>query len=92
MRRERSDSRRCHLLGGSATEGDGLEDFPFARKLGSASRLAPALHCIVGDKPRVQALSVVVWNEFLSKRYPDVFKELPYLRFWKTNDQSGEAR
>ena len=92
MRRGQSDSRQRPRPVGSAAECDGLEDPPFVRTIDSASRRVSGLRGRAGDKPRAQASTVGAWRGSLSKRHLDVLKELPYLRFWKTNDQPSEAR
>jgi len=92
MRRGRSDSRLRHRPVGSATEYDGLEDSPYARTVGNASRLAPELRGIAGDKLPDQASTVASLCGSLSKRDLYFFKELLPLRLRKTNDQPNEAR
>ena len=88
----RSDSRQRHRPVDFVAECDGLEDFLCARTVGNASRLDPALQGRAGDTLQDQALDVAdCWN-FESKRHLDVFKQLSYLRLWKTNDQPSEAR
>ena len=90
--RELSDSQLCHPLDGSATECDGLEDFPCAHTIDNANRLVLELLDIAGDKLRVQASSVVALLGSLSSRDLHFFKELLSLRLRQTNDQAREAR
>ena len=90
LRTERSGYRLCHLPVGSSTECGELGDLPSARTIGNASRLAPRLRGKVRDKLQGLALSVAAWREFASKRHLDVFKELSYLRLWKTEHQSSQ--
>jgi hypothetical protein len=92
LRKEQSDSRSRHLPVGSAIECDGLEDFPFVRKIGNANRLFPELPGRAGDKLQGQASIVAAWHGSQSKRRLHFFKELLPLRFRKTHDQPGEAR
>jgi hypothetical protein len=92
LRRERSDSQQCHRPVGSATECGGFEDLPCAHTIGNASCRAPKLHDRAGDKSQARVSNVAAWSEWLSKCYLYVFKELPYLWLWKTNDQPSKAR
>ena len=85
-------SRQRHRLVGFALECDGLEDPPFARKIDNASRLSPELYSKADDKLPDQASTGTSLDRSLSKRDLHFFKELLPLRFWKANDQSGEAR
>ena len=86
-RRGQSDSRPYHHPAGFATECGGLEDLPFARMIGIASRLAPELHGKARDKLQDQAASGAVWLGSLSNRDLHFFKKLLPLRLRKTNDQ-----
>jgi hypothetical protein len=92
MRRGRSDFRQRHRPVGFEAERDGLEDLASARTIDNASRRALELPGRAGDKPRVQASSVVVLHGFQSKCHLHSFKELFPLRLRKTNGQPGEAR
>ena len=87
-----SDSRQRQRLVGPAVEYGGLEDFPCARTIGNASRLAPGLRGRAGDTFLHQASSVAFLHGSQSKRHLHFFKELLPLRFRKTNDQPSEAR
>ena len=88
VRRGRSDSRQRHRPVGCAAECDGLEDPPFLRTIGNATRLSLRLHGRAGDKLEDQGSIVVVWHASPSKRHLDVFKQLLPLGFRKTNHQS----
>jgi hypothetical protein len=92
MRRGRSGSLWTHRPVGSTIEYDGLEDFPSDHTIGIASRLAPKLAGIAGDKLPDQASTVAFLFGSLSKRDLHFFKELFPLRLRKTNDQPSEAR
>jgi hypothetical protein len=87
-----SDFAHCRQRSGLAIECDGLEECPFVHTIGSASRLSPGLHGKARDKLQGQALSVAAWFAFELKRHLDVFNELPYLRFWKTEYQPSQRR
>jgi hypothetical protein len=88
----RSDSRQRHHPVGFEAECDALEDSPFARTIGNASRLALGLPGRVGDMLQVQAASGAALHGSESKRDLHFFKELLPLRLRKTNDQPSEAR
>ena len=60
MRIGLSDSWPRHRPIGSAIECDGLEDFPYARTIDNASRLAPELPGRACDKLQVQVASGAV--------------------------------
>jgi hypothetical protein len=69
-----------------------LEDPPFARSLGIASRLALALHGRAGGRLLAPAGSVAVWRGLQSKRYLNVFKKLLPLWQRKAEYQPSESR
>jgi hypothetical protein len=71
-------------------EGDELEDPPFARSVGNASRLALGLPGRAGGKLAVPAGGVAVWRGLRSKRYLNGFNKLLPLRHRKTQDQPSE--
>jgi len=77
---------------GSATECDGLEDFPFARKIGNASRLAPIPRGKAPDRIQDQASNGAAWRGSESKRHLHFFKELFPLSVRKTKDEPSEGR
>jgi hypothetical protein len=86
------DSLLYRLLGGFATECDGLEDLPSAHIFGNANRLAPGLRGKGRDRLRGQASSVAAWRVFESRRHLDGVEELIPLRLWKTEHQPSQRR
>jgi hypothetical protein len=72
--KEPLDSLLGHLLSGSATECDGLEDSLCAHTIDNASGLTPGLHGEACDKPPAQASSGAVWCGCPSKRHLQFFK------------------
>ncbi len=87
---ESPNSLPCHRPDGCAALCDELGDPPFAHTIGNAIHLAPKLHGRAVYKPQAQASSGAAWHGSQSKRRLDVLEELPYLWFWKAEDQPSQ--